>query len=48
MAAPEAYGNSQARDWIGAAAEAYATAIATPDLRHICDPTPQLVAMLDP
>ena len=35
MAAPAAYGNSQARGQIGAAAEAYASAMATPDLSHI-------------
>ena len=27
---------------------AYITATATPDLSHVCDPTPQLTAMLDP
>ena len=37
MAAPAAYGNSQAKGWIGAATEAYATAMATPDSRHIFD-----------
>ena len=35
MAAPVAYGSSWARDQLGAAAEAYATAMATPDLSHI-------------
>ena len=29
----EAYGNSQAREWIGA----YTTATATQDLNHVCD-----------
>ena len=37
MAAPMAYGSSQARSWIGAAAEVYATATATSDPSHICD-----------
>ena len=37
MVTPWAYGSSQARDCIGAAAEAYATAIAMLDLSHICD-----------
>ena len=37
MAVPVAYGNSCARNWIGAAAEAYATAMATLGLSHICD-----------
>ena len=36
MAAPAAYGSSQARGRIGVAAEAYATATATPDTSHIC------------
>ena len=36
MAAPTAYGHSQASGWIGATAEAYPTAIATPDLNCIC------------
>ena len=31
MAAPEAYGSSQARGWIEAAAEDYAIAMAIPD-----------------
>ena len=33
-----AYGSSQARDWTGAVAVAYATAMAIPDLSCICDP----------
>ena len=37
MAALVAYGNSQARSRIGAAAEAYATATAMPDPSRICD-----------
>ena len=37
MAAPVAYGRSQAKHQIGATAGAYPTAMATPDLRHICD-----------
>ena len=37
MVAPVAYGISSARRWIGAFAEAYATALATPDLSLICD-----------
>ena len=37
MAAPAAYASSQARGQIGAAAEAYATAIATLDTRRICN-----------
>ena len=36
-ATPVAYGSFQARGPIGAAAEAYATAIATPDLSHLCN-----------
>ena len=36
-APPSAYGGSQARGPIGAAAAAYARAIATPDLSHVCD-----------
>ena len=36
-AAPMAYGSPQFRGQIGAAAGAYATAIATPDLSHICN-----------
>ena len=32
------YGSSQARGWIGTAAEAYTTATATPDPSCICDP----------
>ena len=32
-----AHGSSQARGWIGAAAEAYATATATLDPSHICN-----------
>ena len=36
-AAPTAYGGSQARGQIGAVALAYTTAMATPDLRRICD-----------
>ena len=36
-AIPVAYGNSQARSQIGAAAGAYATATATPDLNRFCD-----------
>ena len=35
MAAPVAYGSSQARCWTGAAAGACATATTTPDLSHI-------------
>ena len=35
MTAPIAYGNSQARGQIGAAAEAWATATATLDPSHI-------------
>ena len=37
MAAPVAYGSSRARVRIGAAAEDYATAMATPYLSCICD-----------
>ena len=37
MAAPVAYGSSQARGRIRAAAGAYTTATATPDPRYICD-----------
>ena len=37
IAAHVAYGSSQTRDWIGAAASAYAIATATPNLSHICD-----------
>ena len=36
-AALAAYGSSQARGQIGAAGAAYVTAIAMPDLSHICD-----------
>ena len=36
MAAPVAYGNSQARGQIRAAAVAYPIAVATLDLNHIC------------
>ena len=32
-----AYGSSRARGPTGAAAEAYSTALATPDPSHICD-----------
>ena len=38
MAAPAAYGNSQYRGRIGAAAGAYGTATTTPDLGYLCDP----------
>ena len=37
MATLAAYGSSQARDQIRAAATAYTTATATSDLSHICD-----------
>ena len=37
MDAPVAYGSSWVRGQIGAAAEAYATATATPDPRCTCD-----------
>ena len=37
MAAPIAYGSSQVRDQLRAAAEAYATATATLDQRGICN-----------
>ena len=37
MAARMEYGSSWAKDWIGAAAEAHATGMATPDPRCICD-----------
>jgi len=37
MAAPVAYRSSLARGQIRAPAEAYTTAMATPDLSHICD-----------
>ena len=37
MATPAAYGSSWAKSWIGAIAEAYATATATPDLSCICN-----------
>ena len=37
MASPAAYGSSQARGQIRAAAVAYTTAKATPDLSYICD-----------
>ena len=36
-ATPAACGSSQARGWIGAVAEAYTTATATPDPSHISD-----------
>ena len=36
-AAPAAYGSSQARGLIGAAAAGLATATAMPDLGHVCD-----------
>ena len=36
-AAPTAYGGPQARGQIGAAASAYATTTATPDLSRICN-----------
>ena len=42
MAAPAAYGSTQARGQIGAAAGAYTTATATLDLSHICDLCPSL------
>ena len=49
MAAPMAYGSSQARGQIGAAAAGLQhTATATPDPSAICDLHPQLAAMLDP
>ena len=35
IAPPTAYGSSQVRGWIGAAAAAYTTVTATPDLSHI-------------
>jgi len=35
MTAPAAFGSSWARGWIGAAAEAYTTATAMPDLSLI-------------
>ena len=49
-AAPAAYGGSQAKGPIRAVAAAYATATATQDPTRICDlqPTPQLMAILDP
>ena len=37
MAVLVAHGSSQPRDWIGAAAVAYTTAMATLDLSHICN-----------
>ena len=37
MAAPAAYGSSQAKSQTRDAAEAYATATAMLDLSHICD-----------
>jgi len=37
MAAPTAYGSSQARGQIRAAAEAYTTAMTIPDPSHICE-----------
>ena len=37
MAAPVAYGNSQAKGWTGAAAEPYVTATATLNWSHIWD-----------
>ena len=37
MTTSVAYGSFQARGQIGAAAEAYITAMATPDMSHICD-----------
>ena len=48
-AALAAYVSSWARGQIGAAAVAYATATAKPDLSHICDvhTAPQLPAMPD-
>ena len=36
MAAPEAYRNSQTKGWTRAAAETYASAMATPDPSRIC------------
>ena len=48
-AASAAYGRSQARGQIGAAAAGLQhTATATPDPSAICDLHPQLAAMLDP
>jgi len=38
MAAPMVYGSFWARGKIRAAAAVYTTAMATPDLSHICDP----------
>ena len=43
-----AYGNSQARGRIGAAAEPYTSTMAAPDSELHLQPTPQLVIMLDP
>ena len=49
-ASPAAYGSSQTRGQIGAAAEDYVTATAMLDLSHICDLQHlwQLAATLDP
>ena len=41
IALPAAYGSSQARGQISAAAEVWVTATATPDPRHICNLNPQ-------
>lgn len=46
-ATPVSFGNSQARGQTGAAAEAYITATAKPDLSCICHPQ-QFMATLDP
>ena len=48
MVLPAAYGSSQVRGHIGAAAEAYTTATAKVVLSHICDLVAFLVARPDP
>ena len=48
LATPAAYGSSQARSWMGATAEVYATATARLHLSCICNLCQQLAATLDP
>ena len=48
IATPVAYGNSQARGQIGAAAADLGQATAMLDVNHICDLRCGLVAILDP
>ena len=46
MSAPEAYGSSQDKSLIGAAAEAYAKATASPDPEPLCDLCRKLMGYL--